>query len=57
MVGDWPSVTSAAIMAGWIGPSERLERAFFEREVTDVAKDLLGRVIVSGEGPTGSPFG
>ena len=28
----------------------RLERAFFEREVTAVAKDLLGRVIVTGEG-------
>ena len=32
-------------------PSERrLERAFFEREVTAVAKDLLGRVLVSGDG-------
>src|SRR6478609_5745230 len=30
--------------------TRRLERAFFEREVTVVAKDLLGRVIVSGDG-------
>jgi DNA-3-methyladenine glycosylase len=30
--------------------TRRLERAFFEREVTAVAKDLLGRVIVSGDG-------
>jgi DNA-3-methyladenine glycosylase len=28
----------------------RLERVFFEREVTTVARDLLGRLIVSGEG-------
>ena len=32
-------------------PAERrLERAFFVRDVTVVAKDLLGRVVVSGEG-------
>jgi DNA-3-methyladenine glycosylase len=30
--------------------ARRLERAFFEREVTVVAKDLLGRVVVSGDG-------
>ena len=30
--------------------AKRLERAFFEREVGVVARDLLGRVIVSGDG-------
>ncbi len=30
-------------------PAPRLERAFFEREVTTVARDLLGRELVSGD--------
>jgi DNA-3-methyladenine glycosylase len=30
--------------------TQRLERVFFEREVTAVARDLLGRVVSAGEG-------
>ncbi len=47
--GDWRR--DDGCHHGRVEPSERrLERAFFEREVTVVAKDLLGRVIVSGDG-------
>jgi DNA-3-methyladenine glycosylase len=31
-----------------------MERAFFEREVTEVARDLLGRVLVSGDDADGA---